>query len=171
MKIRCLPQLGFVVISLMLCSANCDKLPDFGARPGSLPKSTYVLNGTSFTGQGNYNKTLGAIETFCDNNNTIRLYYSPLADFTSTDTLYTVVSSSKAGSLAAKECYLEVSTSTSDTWLSTGSGSTMVKLSRIQDAIGYYYKFTLTDAALQHWTSVPLNEFGKVSADLITLRK
>lgn len=154
--------------------AGCKKNPETGEvyRP-----SGYNINGVGLTGQGNVNQSLKAVEVLCSNNNTIRLYYANDSivkydpGFFRTD--LKVVSSAKAGRLKANECYLEVVTSATDTWLSTGTDSAYVHVSTEN---GSYvtgtgqktlYLFDIPPTKVQHFTSMPLTDMGTVKGLLI----
>lgn len=171
-----------ILLTIMCSAFTCQKdTAKFDINRGAwgLPESKYTINNVSFTGQGVNDTTLRAIVVPCSNNNTIRIYYSRSVNF-ATDTILNIVSSSLGGSLKPRECYIEVTTSTFDTWLSTGSGGGTVKVRKDQDFHGTningdpwfrdFYVFTFSDAQVQHFTSVPLNDYGKVSAELVTLK-
>ena len=136
------------------------------------PPSTYALNGSTFSGQGDVNTSLKAIEVPCANNNTIRMYISDSLDIhgaSFSGEHIKIVSFAKSGHLNRLECYLEVTSSATDTWLSTGTGNVTVSSTIEQYHAGpgddkSAAKFYFVDATVQHFTSVPLNEFGKVSA-------
>lgn len=142
-----------------------------------LPPSSYTINGNSFEGQGKHNTRLKVLEIPCNNNNTIRMYISDSFDIYEASLpqigfsrLLNIVSYQKAGRLNRTDCYLEVSTSVGDTWLSTGTGIVMVKMKGEQyftgsatapyaDAMVFYF----VDAPVQHFTSVLLSDFSKVT--------
>lgn len=166
--------MGILAIVLSsACFLGCEQILT-GQNP--IPDSEYTINNVHFAARGNDNTTTRAIEVPCDNNNTIHLYYSPsfndsaqTYDLLGRTVTLKIVSNLRAGNLKWNECYLEVNTSAIDTWLSTGSDNKTVKVTagttRDNDIVDYY---EFADVAVQHWTSVPLNEFGKVSGTLIT---
>ena len=162
--------LGF--FSITLSSSSCSGKKDETTGQYLLPVSYYTINGLRFEGQGAYNPSLKAIEIPCSNNNTIRMYVSDSFKVSGAyNNFYEklkIVGYQSAGHLKRLECYLEVTTSTSDTWLSTGAGDKEVfayyENYRANYADEIATTFSFSDAPVQHFTSVPLTEIGKVSA-------
>lgn len=177
MKKTSLLQMGVLtIIAFSVTIASCSYKKKMEALElAQLPFSTYTINGKTFTSShGTNNKTLKAIEIPCENNNTIHLYYSAFDSsryklfFNSPTTEFKVVSYAKAGNLKSDECYLEVNTSANDTWLSTGTDNkkVTVTVARRFNAGEDVYYYDFSDIMVQHWTGMPLNDFGKVLGSL-----
>ena len=123
----------------------------------------YSLNGKFHDADGtNRNGQLKAIEVPCKDNNTLRLYYSDSVETLGFPDHLAIVPFTKAGHLGYRECYLEASSSATDTWLSIGVDSLQQGVVVTDNKT----KFTFNYAKMQHFTSVPLNEFGLCSGQL-----
>jgi hypothetical protein len=122
--------------------------------------SVYVINGKSFNNPATKNTTLKAIEVLCNNNNTLRMYYSDSVATMGFPSTLKVVSYGKAGKLGYHECYFEVVTSATDTYLSSGTDTSSVNVT----GNGQYFDFL--EVPVQHFTSVPLDEFTKIRGRL-----
>ncbi|CAN5134145.1 hypothetical protein BH09BAC6_BH09BAC6_31930 [soil metagenome] len=154
-KFSLIPNIA--VFSIILVGlASC-----FGAgNPGPLGgASYYTINGTQYTGTGANNTTLKAIEVPCQNNNTLRMYYSDSVATLGFPSTLKVVSYGKAGKLAYHEVYFEVVTSATDTYLSPGTDNVT-----FDSGGGQFFDFK--NVSVQHFTSTPLNDFTIISGHL-----
>ncbi len=145
---------SIIVLSFTACA------PGDGAYtpPGD---SVYVINGQSLNGPSTKNTTIKAIEVACNKNNTLRMYYSDSAATMGFPDRLKIVGYDRAGKLGYHECYFEVVTSATDTYLSSGRDTSFV------DVTGSGHDFDFRDVSVQHFTSVPLDEFTKIRGRLV----
>ncbi len=114
-------------------------------------------NTTTYRGNRTNDASLKAITIPCQNNNTFRLYYSDsVATLGMPDSLH-IVSYGRAGHLGYRECYIEVTSSTTDTYLSTGFDHKTIA------GRGEIY---IDAARVQHFTSTPQADSTYITANL-----
>ncbi len=153
--LRTIPLLAIIVTCLTACPSNEQFVEELSKT------SYYFINANMFEGAAAVNTTLHAIELPSKTNNMLRMYYSDSAAKMGFPASMNIVSYGRAGKLRYHECYFEISTSATDTYLSFPS-TTDTATVRFDSK-----KFTFGDTRVQHWTSVPLNEFTNVSGNLI----
>ncbi|MGZ3751034.1 MAG: hypothetical protein ACXVA2_09445 [Mucilaginibacter sp.] len=155
MKIYSIFKTGVALLSIVLFLTAC---PTNKIAPSG--ECYYDINGQTFTGLGANNTTLKAIEVACNNNNTLRMYYSDSVATRGFPVLLNVVAYNRAGKLGYNECYFEVVTSATDTYLSPGTNKSFV------DVTGGGQFFDFKNVSVQHFTSVPLDEFSTIEGHL-----
>ena len=143
-----------VVFAFSLFFIGCTKHNIFSGRDFS----EFAIN--SVTKYGNFEKdvTLNAYTIPCQDNTTFRMYYSDSAAILGLHEFIHIVSYQKAGHLAYNEVYLEVTTSTVDTYLSTGMPGNEY------DNQGPDHEWGFDTVTVQHFTSAPQPDSTTVSA-------
>ena len=155
MKISSMFKVGVALFSIVLFLTAC---PTNQISPSG--ECYYTINAQTFTGPGANNSALKAIEVPCSNNNTLRMYYSDSVATRGFPALLNVVGYNRAGKLAYNECYFEVVTSATDTYLSPGTPNSFV------DVTGGGQYFDFKNVSVQHFTSAPLDEFSTITGHL-----
>jgi len=143
-----------IVFALSSFVIGCEKHNIFSGKDFS----EFTINGV--TKYGNFEKdvTLNAYTIPCQDNTTFRMYYSDSAATFGLPEFIHIVSYQKAGHLAYDEVYLEVTTSTIDTYLSTGMPGYEY------DNLGPDHEWGFESVIVQHFTSSPQPDSTTVSA-------
>ena len=145
---------GLCIYSLSL--GSCVKATDSSGEGDSY--FNLDNNSTIYRGNRTNDASLKALTIPCQNNNTFRLYYSDTVLTKGMPDSLRIVSYRKAGHLAYGECYIEATSSATDTYLSTGSDNMTIAAGKGEIHIQY--------AVVQHFTSTPQADSTYILADL-----
>ena len=147
-------------LATALCIVSCDKKYDYTGNVAEL--SSWQIDNPKDTAKDAYVKidnNLHAFAADCSNNHTIRIYYNQAYPINETKDYKIVAGPKDPSKLAANEVYIEVSTSATDTYISTGTDGALFHLSYGIDP----WPAHCTDVLLQHYTSVPTTQTAKLT--------
>ncbi len=150
----------FLGLSAVVCLESCWTKQDFEGHDALL--SSWSIDNPKDSVNNGYmkeDKALQAYASDCSNNHTIRIYYNHAYPMDVSKDYKIVAGPRDPSTLAADEVYLEVSTSATDTYISTGTDGSL-----------FHYHFDIypwpadcENVLMQHYTSVPTTQTARLT--------